>query len=116
MHGITRLWAGASIFAQHLVQQLTHSPLPEILIRSFGYALPWLEAGIGILILLGLATRPALIAGASLMVVLTFGSSFLQDWNVMGLQLIYAVVYFLLLIFIPNNHWSVDTLLTQRRS
>ncbi len=83
---------------------------PGALVYGFADTLPWAEAIIGLLILLGAATRLALISGALLMLVLTFGTSLLQDWNVAGLQLIYAVVYFLLLAFVEHNRWSIDRL------
>lgn len=114
LHGIARLAAGEGIFAAHLMAQFAGVPLPAVFVHVFAYALPWAEAATGLLILLGAATRPALIAGALLMAVLTFGVSLVQDWNVAGLQLIYAVVYFLLLAFIGYNRWSVDGLTARR--
>lgn len=85
------------------------------LVRGFANTLPWAEAVIGLLILLGAATRPALISGALMMAVLTFGASLLQDWNVAGVQMIYAVVYFLLLAFAEHNQWSIDGLVEHYR-
>lgn len=111
LHGITRLTAGQQSFTEHLMKQFAGSPLPGALVYGFADALPWAEAIIGLLILMGAATRPTLISGALLMVVLTFGTSLLQDWNVAGLQLIYAVVYFLLLAFVEHNRWSIDRLI-----
>ncbi len=70
-----------------------------------------MEALVGLFILLGAATRIALAAGALLIVVLTFGSTLHQDWEVAGLQLIYAVVYFALLALRQYNSLSVDTAL-----
>ncbi|MGC8536807.1 MAG: DoxX family protein [Rhizomicrobium sp.] len=115
IHGIARLAAGQQHFTEHLMQQFASSPLPGDLVRGFANALPWAEAVIGLLILLGAATRPALIIGALLMAVLTFGASLLQDWNVAGVQLIYAVVYFLLLALAEHNQWSIDGLVQHYR-
>jgi thiosulfate dehydrogenase [quinone] large subunit len=77
--------------------------------------LPWLEAAIGLLVLFGAFTRAALIAGALLIALLTFGSSLHQDWDVVGLQLIYALVYFVLISLRKYNTFSVDGLLLRER-
>jgi len=97
------------------MKQFAGSPLPGDLVRGFANTLPWAEAVIGLLILLGAATRPALISGALMMVVLTFGASLLQDWNVAGVQLVYAIAYFLLLAFAEHNQWSIDGLVEHYR-
>jgi thiosulfate dehydrogenase [quinone] large subunit len=67
------------------------------------------------MILLGILTWPALVAGALLIAVLTFGSCLIQDWNAAGVQLLYAVVYALLLASCRYNTISVDALLVRRR-
>ena len=83
-------------------------PCRPPLVHSFAIALPWTELFIGILILVGLWTRTALALGALEIVVLTFGISFTQNWSVAGLQLIYAIVYAILLAFADYNRWSID--------
>jgi thiosulfate dehydrogenase [quinone] large subunit len=107
-HGISRILAGPSHFATALVKQFDSTPLPHFAVAGFAYALPWMEALVGLFILLGAATRIALIAGALLIVALTFGSTLHQDWDVAGLQLIYAAVYFALLALRQYNLFSVD--------
>jgi len=59
--------------------------------------LPPVETALGLLLLLGLFTRFALIAGALVMMALVFGTNLAQDWNVAGLQLIYCFLYYYLL-------------------
>lgn len=107
-HGLSRILSGPATFASALTKQFESTPLPHFAVELFGYALPWLEASIGLLILAGALTRFALAAGALMIVVLTFGSTLLQDWQAAGLQLIYAVVYFVLLAAVQNNRLSVD--------
>jgi thiosulfate dehydrogenase [quinone] large subunit len=108
MHGVSRLLAGAQGFAAHLTEQFAHSPLPVSMVRSFGAALPPIEGLIGLLLLIGLKTRWALIAASLLMLVLTFGSALVQDWTAAGAQLMYALVFFLLLFLRQYNSWSLD--------
>ncbi len=91
-HGISRIVAGPRAFAASLTEEFSSTVLPHFAVLGFGYALPWLEALIGLLILFGALTRVALIAGALLIALLTFGSTLHQDWDIAGLQLIYAIV------------------------
>jgi len=110
LHGISRLLAGSAAFVGALAKQFASTPLPDFAVRGFGHALPWLEALIGLLILFGVFTRVALVAGALLIVVLTFGSTLHQDWDIAGLQLIYAAVYFILIALQRHNSFSLDRL------
>jgi thiosulfate dehydrogenase [quinone] large subunit len=115
LHGISRILAGPAIFVAALTKQFGSTVLPHLAVLGFGYALPWLEALIGLLILFGALTRMALIAGALLIVLLTFGSTLHQDWDIAGLQLIYAAVYFVLIGFRRFNSFSVDGLFSSRQ-
>jgi thiosulfate dehydrogenase [quinone] large subunit len=108
MHGVSRLLAGASGFANHLTEQFAHSPLSPSLIHLFGNVLPMVEGTIGLLLLIGLKTRWALIAASLLMMVLTFGSALVQDWSAAGTQLVYALIFSLLLFMRRFNSWSID--------
>ena len=114
MHGISRLLAGPATFVASLTQQFSSTVLPHFAVLGFGYALPWLETLIGLLVLVGALTRVALVAGALLIAVLTFGSSLHQDWNVAGVQLIYAIAYFILIGWLRYNWLSVDGWLSRR--
>jgi thiosulfate dehydrogenase [quinone] large subunit len=76
MHGVSRIAAGPSIFANSLVPMFRNTPLPAWSVHGFGLVLPWAEAIPGFLLLLGFCTRFALIAGSLLIVILTFGTAF----------------------------------------
>jgi thiosulfate dehydrogenase [quinone] large subunit len=108
MHGVSRLLTGPANFASHLNEQFARSPLPPLLVHVFSNMLPAVEGLIGLLLLLGLKTRWALIAGSLLMMVLTFGSALIQDWAAAGSQLIYALIFSLLLFMRRYNAWSLD--------
>ena len=114
MHGISRLAFDSSHFRATVEGQFAHSPLPHPLVFAFTLTLPWAEASLGLLILAGLFTRVALAGGALLMVILTFGSSLVQDWQIAGVQLIYAIAYSLLLFALRYNNWSADAWLRRR--
>ena len=116
LHGVTRLTAGESAFAGKIVSQFSHTILPHGLVLAYALTLPWAEAIIGLLILLGLRTQEALAAGFLVMLSLMFGTSLMQDWQIAGLQLIYGISYAGLLFLLPYNEFSVDSLLDRRRS
>lgn len=114
LHGLTRLHSGVSGFASATVAQFAGTPLPAALVRVFATALPFLEAGLGLLILLGLRTRLALLAGGLLMSVLVFGTALRGDWSTLGIQMVYAVVYFLLLTARAHDRFTLDRLVEGR--
>jgi thiosulfate dehydrogenase (quinone) large subunit len=116
MHGVSRITAGPATFANSLVPMFQKTPLPVWSVHAFGLALPWAEAILGFLLLLGFCTRLALVIGSLLILVLTFGTALRQDWSTAGVQLIYAAVYAALLAFDHWNDYSLDRLLSSLRS
>jgi thiosulfate dehydrogenase (quinone) large subunit len=115
MHGVSRMISGPGEFAAKLVIQFTHAPLPAWSVWGFALMLPSIETILGLLILLGLRTRAALIAASLLIVVLTFGSALVQDWNATGIQLTYAIAYAALLFLSRYNSWSIDAWLRRNK-
>lgn len=114
LHGITRVVNGPGGFAEVLVKQFEATLLPGGLVQAFGHSLPWAETIIGLLMLGGLATRFALIAGGSLMALLTFGTTLRQDFQNAALQLTYGIAYFVLLSLRSRNGFSIDAWLHRR--
>jgi thiosulfate dehydrogenase [quinone] large subunit len=116
IHGLSRILAGPSHFADALVSAFQHTPLPPGFVRLFALALPWAESIVGLFVLVGIRTRLALVAGSLLILMLTFGVTLNQDWESAGLQLIYATVYASLLAFRHHNAHSADGLLERIQS
>jgi thiosulfate dehydrogenase [quinone] large subunit len=98
-HGFARIFTGTHLggFAHWMVGDMAKSPLPAPLILATGYVVPCLELLIGVLLLTGLATRFALILALLLILVLMFGITMKQEWNVAGQQLLYGLVLAVLL-------------------
>jgi thiosulfate dehydrogenase (quinone) large subunit len=110
-HGLSRLLGDHQAFLAYLDKSMATAVLiPKGTIPVFAAILPWVETTIGLLVLLGLFTRIALIAGSLVMVLLMAGITLAQDWNVAGTQLIYCIIYFVLLARLEWNRFSVDTL------
>jgi thiosulfate dehydrogenase (quinone) large subunit len=116
MHGAVRWAAGLKGFAVSLVPMFQKAPLPQWSVYAFGYTLPILEAAIGAAILLGMRTRSALVSGAMLMIVLTFGSTLRQDWPTVGIQLGYSFVYCALLAAVRFDRYSLNQLMARNAS
>jgi thiosulfate dehydrogenase (quinone) large subunit len=116
LHGLSRLLAGPSGFLAYLNHYFEHAPLiSKSFLPVFGAVLPPVETALGLLLLLGLFTRFALISGALVMTALVFGTNLAQDWNVAGLQLIYCFLYYYLLAHRrEKNLWSVDRWLSRK--
>lgn len=114
MHGVSRILAGVSGFVHGLLPEFHGTPLPAASVYAFGLALPYAEAILGGLLLPGLWTRYVCMLGLLLLAVLTFGSALHQDWNAAGIQLVYAIVYAVLLGLRRHNLYSLDAWLVRR--
>ena len=114
-HGFFRILSGVGAFAAHTAENMAKGPLPHALTLPFGYVIPFVEVTLGVLLILGLGTRYALIVGGLFMVALTFGTTSIQNWTGAGDQLLYSAVFFFLLWLLEANTISVDGLLHRRR-
>lgn len=115
MHGLSRFSAGLDRFAVPTINEFAHTILPPALVVPMVYAIPFIETVAGALILLGLWTRYALLLNALLILVLIFGTTIRQDWNVLSQQVVYPIIIFLLLLFRRFDVLSIDRL-TRRRA
>ena len=113
-HGVSRLLGDHAAFLAYLSQQMAKAPIAKWMLPPFAAALPWAEATIGFLLLLGLFTRFALVAGSLVLIALMAGITLAQNWDVAGIQLIYCAIYFVLLTYRDRNVYSLDTLLAKR--
>ena len=110
-HGLIRIHSGVAAFAHTTADHLAKSPLPHGLSYAFSYAIPFLEAILGLTLILGVFTRVALICGAVFMMLLTIGVTASQQWDIAGQQLLYSLVFFLLLLLLERNQFSLDAAL-----
>lgn len=113
IHGLVRL-PKLGGFADGLVSGFADTWLPPALVRPFAYALPPLEAAVGALLLIGLFSRQALVAGGLLMGALVFGMALREQWSVVGTQMIYVIVYYLALRDLGHDRYSLDGLRARR--
>jgi thiosulfate dehydrogenase [quinone] large subunit len=108
-HGLIRIHNGVAAFAHTTAEHLAKSPLPSSLTYALSYAIPFIEAILGLTLILGVFTRISLACGAVFMMLLTIGVTANQQWDVAGQQLLYSLVFFLLLFLLEHNQFSLDT-------
>ena len=107
-HGLVRL-PKLSTFATHTAAPFQHSILPGSLVTAFAYILPFFEFGVGLLLLLGLFTKQALITGAIVMILLIFGTTTVEQWQNLDSQLIHLAFFAGLLPFADaHNSYALD--------
>jgi thiosulfate dehydrogenase [quinone] large subunit len=109
LHGLSRVLNGKAAFLAYLTHYFEHAHLvPAGMLPIFAAVLPWVETTLGLLLVLGLFSRFALIVGALVLAVLVVGTNLAQDWLVAGLQIPYCFVYYYLLIHLEQNRMSLD--------
>lgn len=95
-HGLVRL-PKLGVFAEGMAASMEQSFLPKSLILSFGYVLPFLEAIVGLTLLVGFQTKNSLLAAMTIMSLLILGSCTVENWGAVQAQLIHALYIFALL-------------------
>lgn len=108
-HGLVRL-PKLNAFSQWMTGSFEKSILPAALVVPFSYVLPLAEFLSGLLLIAGLFTKQALIAGGVIMIVLIFGSAMIEQWDAIPSQLIHAAFFSVLIQFASSNTIALDTL------
>ncbi len=106
-HGATRI-GDIPGFMDAMVAAMAGAWMPEALVRLNAALVPPVELLVGLLLILGLVTRGALIACLALMVMLMYGVTIVQNWDVAASQLIYDIILALLLAGLGFNKISLD--------
>ncbi len=111
IHGAGRIFGpGAEAFAATTGTEFSKTALPAGMVHAFLIVVPFAEVVLGTLTMLGLFTRWALTLGGLLITVLVFGTAMRSDWTTVGVQMIYAITYYLLLVNRSENRFSLDAL------
>ncbi len=91
-------------FVKFLLGQYEKTWLPKWLLTPFGYALPFIEVTLGILLLLGIARNAVLFVTGLLLITLTFGQIVLQSPVVFN-NLMYTLAVAALLFLAEYDSW-----------
>jgi thiosulfate dehydrogenase (quinone) large subunit len=110
MHGFSRILTGVAAFVAVTEKPFVKTIIPMPVVHYFLTILPYLEFAVGALLIVGLFTMEASIAGALIMIILIFGMGARQEWSSVGNEMIYAAWYFLLIALNENNWLCIDRL------
>ena len=113
-HAIPRFLKGVGGFRDKMVADFSQTPLPSFFVYAFGTVLTYIELIIGILLTIGLFTRYTLVSASLLMIALMVGTSFQQKWDVVASQLMYSIIFFVLVWTQQSNFYSVDRIMLGR--
>jgi thiosulfate dehydrogenase [quinone] large subunit len=113
-HGFTRL-DNLVGFAQSMADMFQETFAPSWLVWAIGFCVPIVELIVGALLIVGWKTLPTLMTGFGLMGILMYGVTLLQNWDTATSQLIYCLVFFILILFNRYNFISLDGVNNNRR-
>jgi len=106
-HGAVRL-PKLEAFSHWMAGLFAKTFLPQSLVQAFGYVLPIFELITGILILIGLFTRGGILLGLILILILIFGSSLIENWENVFIQVVYGAYLVILYRYLAYNRASFD--------
>jgi thiosulfate dehydrogenase [quinone] large subunit len=109
LHGVARFVMGLPKFVEGMVGAFQAAILPSWTVRVFATVLPFIALAMGVLLVIGLATRWASVAGVALMCALIFGTALQGKWDVVTQQLFYAAAFSGLLAAAKWNRFAVDS-------
>ena len=104
MHGAVRVFGDYSGFADGMANNFSETFLPAFSVRILGYAIPAAELIIGLILITGFQLKIGIIVAFLLMATLVFGMCLLQEWGVVGSQMIYVICLFLILYFQEDDN------------
>ena len=112
--GITSLH-NLSIWAANVTAWMVKTtPLPHWAVRPYTAVLPYAELTLGLLLLVGLRTREALIASALVIVSLDAGLMFQLKHDVVALNGVTLLASLIALQWSPHARWTLDGALARR--
>ncbi|HWV74904.1 MAG TPA: DoxX family membrane protein [Pseudosphingobacterium sp.] len=106
-HGIVRL-PKIPAFRNWMIDLFKTSLMPEVFTYLFASILPFVELLLGILLVIGWRTKEAYIIGSSVICALILGSCLIENWEAVAFQLIYALLFFILLCHMEYNKYGLD--------
>ncbi len=99
-------------FARSMQESFAKTWLPGLLVAPFAYVLPLVETAVGILLLVGLFTRPTLVVTGLLLIVLAFGMMVQGNGTVVAANLNYVLLVAVTLVLLAeSNPYSIDAMM-----
>lgn len=113
LHGLVRFPKLAG-FRGWMVKLFADTALPEAMVSAWATVLPFIEFGLGALLIAGLFTYRASVAGGIVIGLLMSGACVLENWDLVASQMIYVALFAALVAFVSHDQLSVDAM--RRRS
>ena len=107
-HGIMRPITGMTEFVEQFVPSFADTFLPIWLVRISLYFIPVAELILGVLMILGLFTRWALIGGILIFALLLAGHGVRSNWGGLHLVMQYVLYYGILFSLRSQNWLALD--------
>jgi thiosulfate dehydrogenase (quinone) large subunit len=114
-YGIGKLAGlGTAALAARFSERFAHTWLPDVLVQGFAQTLPFLEVGVGVLLILGAVYPFTLAATALLVFSLTFGTVVEGDPAGVARNVTYTLVVFVLIFASEYNRYAVGRLAARK--
>jgi len=113
-HGIVRL-PKIPAFRNWMIDLFKTSLMPEVFTYLFASILPFVELLLGILLVIGWRTKEAYIIGSVVICALILGSCLIENWEAVAFQLIYALLFFILLFYMEYNKYALERSFSGRK-
>jgi thiosulfate dehydrogenase (quinone) large subunit len=113
--GVGKFVGGVGEFSSELTERFGATWLPDSLVALSGPMLPFVEVALGGLLVLVLLVGPALLGAGTLMLILTFGTTVVEDHAAVGRNVVYALSLFVLVWLADGNRYSLDAFIRRRR-
>lgn len=95
-------------FASGMANNFSETILPEPFVYVYAFMILFIEAIVGIMLIIGWKTRWALVGMGALLISLTFGQILLQSFGTVANILIYAIAVTLLLFYTKYDFYGID--------
>lgn len=105
-HGLVRL-PKLQGFVDGMEKQFEASLLPSLLVTPVAYLIPIVELVLGLMLILGLLTRKALVGSALLMIILITGCCLIENWSAVGSQMVYMLYLVFLILYLDHNRCAL---------
>lgn len=106
MAGVPKLFMLKGFVAGHLVPAFEKTFLPAWLVALYGYALPFVEAGVGILLLAGFYRKTALLVAGVTLISLAFGQMLIQGQGIVANIMFYILMTAAALFGQEYDRWA----------
>lgn len=95
-------------FSSWMQGEFANTMIPNFLIYPFAFTLTIVEFIIGITLIVGFKTKTSLVITMAILSMLMFGSSMQENWKTVGVQMVYVVFNYLILLHFTNTKYSID--------